>query len=92
MTDTFYDDDSNDIADIDAMVTVIRAHLIVVETLVEIILTDRLADTDSPNHEAIKFKKTVLSLVKHPDDDFGQLCKETLNDRLNDIIRRVQSL
>lgn len=85
--------------DIQAEVLVLRARLLVMELFVDMIWTDRFSQTDSPESEAIKFKKTVLNLIDHPgqfsDQDeplLSDLYLDFVGIRLASILRRVRSL
>ena len=85
--------------DIEAEVLVLRARLQVMEMFVDMIWTDRVSQTDSPELEAKQFKETVLNLIDHHEEFVDQdelllndLCREFVEVRLASILRRVRSL
>ncbi|WP_425152879.1 hypothetical protein [Candidatus Palauibacter sp.] len=79
----------------------VHTRLVAVETLVEMIWTDRLAQEDSPGQEAKELRKQVLGLVEPvrgpaaADPQLRRLdrmCREALEQLLDKIVHRAQHL
>ena len=86
----------DDTGDIRAELLVLQAHLLVIEMLVDMIWTERFSQTDSPESEERKFKKTVLRLITPPgkfaDQDerlLDDLCREFVGMRIASSLERV---
>lgn len=72
---------------------VLRARLIAVETLLEMLWTHELSKVEDPVGEAEQLKETVLGLVRYDEDDvYERLSFESLEERLDSIIHRVSHL
>ncbi len=76
-----------------------RARFLVLELMVDILMTDRLAKLSNPVSEAISLKHEVLSFAAMPpgeeDAELRQLhdmAVMLLDQRLNTIVNRVASL
>ena len=76
----------------------IRARFLVVELLIDMLWTDRLARFENPSGEAYSFKREVLGLIDdpEPEDDREEhlvhdLAMELLRRRLDAIVHRVDT-
>ncbi len=73
---------------------VTNARLMVVELLIDILFTDRLADVENPVASAYDFKLDTLNLLTPHSSStiLGEISEEFLELRLDEIIKRVKSL
>ena len=73
---------------------VTNARLMVIELLIDIIFTDRLADMENPVASAYDFKLDTLNLLAPnlSSTTLGEISEEFLEFRLDEIIKRVKSL
>ena len=81
--------------------TNLHSRLLAVETLLDMLWTDRFSQDDSPYDQAVAFKEQVLGLVTSSlpgesiDEDaevLNQMSYGALEERLDAILRRVGSL
>lgn len=72
---------------------VLRARLTAVEILLDMLWTHELSKMEDPAWAAQDLKKTVLGLVRYDEDDvYEQLSFESMEERLDSIIHRVNHL
>ena len=74
----------------------LRARLMALELMVELLLTDRMSRVPNPVDETLAFKREVLGLVAVPDPDLREedrrlhdMAVAFLDERLNAVVSRV---
>ncbi len=83
---------NNEDADDDGVSLTIHAKLFALDTLVEMLWADRMAQSDNPLKDAKDLKKQMLALVKPGRDAGSKALKREISERLDAVIERVRGL
>ena len=76
-----------------AHISILLGRLLAHQTLIDMLWTNVLADTDDPFGEAEELKDKIMSLlVTNPEDSVQNEAEDELERRLDAIIKRAESL